>query len=447
MENYALPKTGTLGKCTRQETEILGDFRFWIKKSYSKARPQLWDDWFLQRFCRAREFKLDQMKIMFDNYVKFCQEYDMENIHKTEKNNEKWRKIWEDNNYSGHFGVTKEGMPYYTEVKKYWIAEKLIEIPLRQWEEIFIKGMEDKLRVLFPMASKLAGRRIDRFVVIFDLKDAPLKIYLDKKLREKLMRLNSLSLDMYPEVMAKILQINVPFFFYAIWNATKLFLPSETKKKISLEKEGKSTQEVLYKHIEKDQLPIFLGGNIEVNKPDKNSMFTPYLDVCNEMGTFYPEPGVHEPENNIFAPQDPWKRAQTMNLEIGKTIFAKDLRNNKLNTEIVCQKPIKVNGTWGEFEENLTELTEGFESPDEHFIYPQKFGHKANKPSVSQCCLESKNPKLFNTGSAMENSRNKYKFSGSNDFSFLNSIKKQVNDIEEEERRYFERSSSRKLRF
>lgn len=40
----------------------------------------MYDDYYLLRFCRARKFNLDAIKLMFNNFVEWRKENDVDNV-------------------------------------------------------------------------------------------------------------------------------------------------------------------------------------------------------------------------------------------------------------------------------------------------------------------------------------------------------------------------------
>ena len=241
-----------------------------------------------------------------------------------------------------------------------------------------------------PLASKIAGKRIDTFVVIMDFKDASVTKFFDNKIRDYLLKLDKICADYYPEVVAKICIINAPFQIYAIYGLFKPFIPTETKNKVIIEREGKGSQDLLYKYIENNQLPIFMGGNLDMNKPERKCVFSAYTQVCNEMESYYPEPNVCNPDQNIYPSDDPFIRAQTIDLNIGKTILASNLRHNQnlLNGNIFQpQENYRKNST-DKYEKDFS-FTSTEEQPIEHknLVY---------KPVAQTCAPEKLNAILFN---------------------------------------------------
>lgn len=176
--------SGHPGDCSDAQAKCLAEVQQYMISTYSGVRKQLWDNWFLLRFCRAREFKVEKVKIMLDNYVKYYQENDIANIHWVDRNLSNYQAILRANTHRSIFGLTKCGMPVVTESRRFWNDDNLTnEIPMEHYRSLFMLEQENFQKIILPIASKLAGRRIDRYCLIFDFKDAPLKQFCDGKVR------------------------------------------------------------------------------------------------------------------------------------------------------------------------------------------------------------------------------------------------------------------------
>jgi hypothetical protein len=176
--------SGQPGDCSDAQAKCLAEIQHYMISTYSGVRKQLWDDWFLLRFCRAREFQVAKVKIMLDNYVKYYQENDIENIHWVNRDLSNYQAILSANIQKSIFGFTKCGMPVVTESRRFWKDYTLVgEIPMEHYRSLFMLEQENFQKIILPIASKLAGRRIDKYCLIFDYKDAPLKQFFDGKIR------------------------------------------------------------------------------------------------------------------------------------------------------------------------------------------------------------------------------------------------------------------------
>jgi hypothetical protein len=68
-----------LGELSAEQSEIYQQFREWMREGGLPANPWFNDTFYL-RFCRARKFDLDKMKIMWTEYLEYRQEYSIDNI-------------------------------------------------------------------------------------------------------------------------------------------------------------------------------------------------------------------------------------------------------------------------------------------------------------------------------------------------------------------------------
>lgn len=75
----------------------------WIADEELTENPWFTDT-FLLRFCRARKFDLEKSKVMFQNYLQYRQEYDLDHIiHVSAK------KILLNKNVTNNFLVNRQG--------------------------------------------------------------------------------------------------------------------------------------------------------------------------------------------------------------------------------------------------------------------------------------------------------------------------------------------------
>ena len=64
---------------SEEQAELLAQFKAWIKKT-EITNDERYDDRYLLRFLRARQFKLEKVKEMFQNFIKWRIEYDTDNL-------------------------------------------------------------------------------------------------------------------------------------------------------------------------------------------------------------------------------------------------------------------------------------------------------------------------------------------------------------------------------
>uniref|UniRef100_A0A7N0T3L4 Patellin-6 n=1 Tax=Kalanchoe fedtschenkoi TaxID=63787 RepID=A0A7N0T3L4_KALFE len=102
---------------------------------------------------------------------------------------------------------------------------------------------------------------VNSIIQITDLKDMPKKRQLSN-------RILSLFQDNYPELVARKIFINVPWYFSLLYSMFSPFLTQRTKSKFVMCKEG-DVAETLYKFIRPDDIPVQYGGLSRHNSPSK----------------------------------------------------------------------------------------------------------------------------------------------------------------------------------
>ncbi len=80
----------------------------------------------------------------------------------------------------------------------------------------------------------------------------------------------------YPETLGCMCIINAPMLFTAVWNVIKRFLDPSTIAKINIV--GSNYKGILLSHIEKENLPRFLGGSCGCSQGCRHSDVGPWND-------------------------------------------------------------------------------------------------------------------------------------------------------------------------
>lgn len=68
-----------MGDMNEDQERALEIFRSWIKDNNITDHPQ-YDDYYLLRFLRARKFDMDKTKLMFNNFIDWRRENDVDNV-------------------------------------------------------------------------------------------------------------------------------------------------------------------------------------------------------------------------------------------------------------------------------------------------------------------------------------------------------------------------------
>ncbi|CAI9097218.1 OLC1v1033592C1 [Oldenlandia corymbosa var. corymbosa] len=114
---------------------------------------------------------------------------------------------------------------------------------------------------------------VNSIIQVTDLKDMP-----KRELRVASNHILSLFQDNYPEMVARKIFINVPWYFSMLYSMFSPFLTQRTKSKFVISKEG-NVAETLYKFIRPEDLPVQYGGlsraeDLQGGPPKPASEFT-----------------------------------------------------------------------------------------------------------------------------------------------------------------------------
>ncbi|KAL8517162.1 hypothetical protein ACS0TY_015395 [Phlomoides rotata] len=130
------------------------------------------------------------------------------------------------------------------------------------YEKIF--GDDEKLKKFLRWRVQVLERGIkllhfkpggvNSIIQVTDLKDMP-----KRELRTASKHILSLFQDNYPEMVARKIFINVPWYFSLLYSMFSPFLTQRTKSKFVISKEGNAA-ETLYKFIRPEDVPVQYGG-------------------------------------------------------------------------------------------------------------------------------------------------------------------------------------------
>ncbi|KAF8006059.1 hypothetical protein BT93_K0374 [Corymbia citriodora subsp. variegata] len=114
---------------------------------------------------------------------------------------------------------------------------------------------------------------VNSIIQVTDLKDMP-----KRELRVASTQILSLFQDNYPEMVARKIFINVPWYFSMLYSVFSPFLTQRTKSKFVISKEG-NVAETLYKFIRPEDVPVQYGGlsrpsDLQNGPPKPASEFT-----------------------------------------------------------------------------------------------------------------------------------------------------------------------------
>ncbi|KAJ4748328.1 Sec14p-like phosphatidylinositol transfer family protein [Rhynchospora pubera] len=207
-------------------------------------------DVLLLKFLRAREFKPKEAFDMLRKTLIWRKSQNIDSILCDEKNNPN-----SDLDEACFIdGRDREGHPVC-----YNVLGGLSNTGLFETEE----GRESLVRWRVRMMEKGIGMlefepgQVVSMTQVVDLKDAPRPG--KKGVRAVLKRVVDVLQDNYPELVARTIFINVPFWYYALSAIVAPFLTQRTKSKFILSRPA-TTNETLLKYISPEALPIAYGG-------------------------------------------------------------------------------------------------------------------------------------------------------------------------------------------
>jgi hypothetical protein len=250
-----MEETGYLHNMTTKEKEFLKAFMTEVK-AMEGVPSEMINSWYLLRFCRARKFDLKKTLEMFSNFIEWktknnllqSGQIDMTQFVDIKKNY-----------MHGYYHTDKQGRPVYIErvnglnpkeMFKTYTDEQLIQY--------YIQAYDRLIHLMYPICSKVAGKRIEKSCTILDLKGVSVMSLFFGKTKAFVQIASKIGQDYYPEILGKMFILNSGWMFKGIWSVVKGWIDKKTQNKIIIVS-GSGKKELL-EHIDEDKLPDFLGG-------------------------------------------------------------------------------------------------------------------------------------------------------------------------------------------
>eukprot|EP00250_Pteridium_aquilinum_P009496 c18704_g1_i1 orf=502-1479(-) len=226
----------------------------------------------LLRFLRARSFDVTKSRAMYEAMVEWRQEIGADTIKETFKFPE--RKATKELYPHFHHKTDKRGRPIYIERYGQLQLEDLLKVTTLDRLLLYhIKEWEVLIDWKFPSCSRVAGRPITQSLTILDLKGVTMK-HLSKQVRQFIQKIARIDQDYYPEHLGRMLIINAPTSFKAMWQLIKPWLDKSTQKKIEVH--GSNYSVKLLELVDSENLPEFLGGTCRCRGGCENSDAGPW---------------------------------------------------------------------------------------------------------------------------------------------------------------------------
>lgn len=220
------------------------------------------DDDDLLRWLRARNFDLKKSEAMFRKNLLWRQEIGADMILEDYTDPEVIQKYYT----GGSIGFDKTGCPIWYDPIGNIDMQGLLRSAKRSAMVKNKVGMMERMNKLFKECSKKNGKKINQLICIMDLKNLGRK-HLWKPGIDVFVEMICMFEDHYPETLKQCFIINAASVFPILFNITKPFLSSETKKKIHIL--GVNYLLTLLEYIDADQLIAHYGGKLydENNDP------------------------------------------------------------------------------------------------------------------------------------------------------------------------------------
>ncbi|KAL8166449.1 hypothetical protein V2J09_007948 [Rumex salicifolius] len=207
----------------------------------------------LWKFLRARDFKVKEAFAMLKSTLQWRKQFGIDEI---DEEQEQWKDL-EDKVVFMH-GLSKEGHPICYNVYGEFNNKKLYQKTFSD-EDKRQGFLRWRIRFLERSIRKLDFRPggVSTIVQVNDLKDSP---GIGKsELRQATNQALHLLQDNYPELVAKQVFINVPWWYMAVHKMISPFLTQRTKSKFVFAGPSK-TAETLFNYIAAEQVPVQYGG-------------------------------------------------------------------------------------------------------------------------------------------------------------------------------------------
>ncbi|CAO2820183.1 unnamed protein product [Amaranthus hypochondriacus] len=252
--------TYLLSNLKPSEKSSLSDLKSKLSASHSTQNPSIWgipllsddekSDVILLKFLRARDFKVSEAYTMLEKSLSWRKEFEADGILEEELGFKELEGL-----VAYMHGFDREGHPVCYNAYGVFKDKEM-------YDKIF--GDDEKLKKFLRWRVQVLERGIqllhfkpggvNSIIQVTDLKDMP-----KRELRVASNQILSLFQDNYPEMVARKIFINVPWYFSLVYSIFSPFLTQRTKSKFVIAKES-NVAETLYKFISPEDVPVQYGG-------------------------------------------------------------------------------------------------------------------------------------------------------------------------------------------
>ncbi|XAR55777.1 hypothetical protein NMG60_11035978 [Bertholletia excelsa] len=204
----------------------------------------------LLKFLRARDFVVSDALQMLQNCLRWRRDFAADELTSEELGFEELEGL-----VAYMHGVDREGHPVCYNFYGMFKDRAMYERVFGDGEKLQ-KFLRWRIQVLERGIKRLQFKPggVNSIIQVTDLKDMP-----KRELREASSHILSLFQDNYPEMVARKIFINVPWYFSLLYSMFSPFLTQRTKSKFVIAKE-ENVAETLYKFIRPEEIPVQYGG-------------------------------------------------------------------------------------------------------------------------------------------------------------------------------------------
>lgn len=236
-------------------------------------QPEMNTAFHLRRFLKARDNDYKKTFSMLKDCLLFRKSKDMNRIANIDLNSERWRRF-RDYYAAGHYGFDNEGRLVIVERVGFYDHKGLAaDFSIPDLEDYIMQLQERIMFIELPILSELFQKRVDKCLVVLDLKNLSLQKLMKVDFRKFISTAMRVTSDYYPEMMGKSVFVNAPLGTQSIWSIIKLGMDSRTSAKFEIA--GDNGRKTLSKILDFDKLPLEIGGK---NTVSLSHGFGPYTD-------------------------------------------------------------------------------------------------------------------------------------------------------------------------
>eukprot|EP00511_Aplanochytrium_stocchinoi_P010168 CAMPEP_0204868712 /NCGR_PEP_ID=MMETSP1348-20121228/27634_1 /ASSEMBLY_ACC=CAM_ASM_000700 /TAXON_ID=215587 /ORGANISM="Aplanochytrium stocchinoi, Strain GSBS06" /LENGTH=568 /DNA_ID=CAMNT_0052021773 /DNA_START=307 /DNA_END=2013 /DNA_ORIENTATION=- len=252
---------------TKNEFQAVKHLRQRLEDVADQCKDRALDmsDTTLIRFVRARKLNLDKAEHMFRNALAWRKRFKplqyQEGIYTPPK-------LFREYIPGGLCGYDKEGSPvFYDRLGQLDISGMARRKPEVEEYLRFMAQRAEKAQTALAKASDLTPTRPQyQILLVEDLTGLCYSRHFNRQGFKIMKQMLYQDDHYYPEHAKKIIVINAPKAFDIFWSVFKHFLDPGTRMKIEIY--SGPAKEVLLRHISKEQLPMFLGGEFTDENDD-----------------------------------------------------------------------------------------------------------------------------------------------------------------------------------